>query len=108
MSTKNRRIRKKLYLDEFAIKGFELSFDIAEKADELNDFIWELVEVIESNGMDIGGSGDASSWNGFVLSSERYGSPTEANIKTVEDWLNAKDFISNVVMGKLVDANYGE
>lgn len=108
MTTKNRRIRKKLYLDEFAIKGFEVSFDIADNSDELNDFIWELVKVIESNGMDIGGSGDASSWNGFVLSNERYGSPTLENIKTVEDWLNSKSFISNVVMGELVDANYGE
>ncbi|MCJ8315222.1 MAG: DUF469 family protein [Saccharospirillaceae bacterium] len=108
MSTKNRRIRKKLYLDEFAIKGFELSFDIEDKSDELNDFIWELVGVVESNGMDIGGSGDATSWNGFILSSERYGSPTAENVKTVEDWLTAKSFISNVVMGDLVDANYGE
>ena len=108
MSTKNRRIRKKLYLDEFAIKGFEVSFDLSGESEELNDFIWELVELIEANGMDIGGSGDTTSWNGFVLSSERYGSPTEENIKTVEDWLNAKSFISNVVMGELVDANYPE
>ncbi|MEY8198977.1 MAG: 50S ribosome-binding protein YggL, partial [Colwellia sp.] len=57
-SIKSRRLRKKLYLDEFAILGFEVSCSIGvETSDEFDLFLDQLVSFVEDNELIMGGGG---------------------------------------------------
>ncbi|SDJ81895.1 hypothetical protein SAMN04488540_1145 [Ferrimonas sediminum] len=104
--SRSRRLRKKLYLDEFAIFGFELSFVLDVAENDIEKFLDEFVDVIEDNGLIIGGGG-FKEFSAFVCSGRRYGSATDDDRQFIEKWLTSKPSISNVVVGKLVDANYG-
>jgi len=106
-SQKSRRLRKKLFLDEFAIFGFEFccNFDISDSNfDELLD---SIIEFFESRNLLFGGGGDSKTLSGFVCSNDRYGSATQADQRALEDWLGTIASVSNIEIGSLVDANYG-
>jgi uncharacterized protein YggL (DUF469 family) len=105
--TTSRRLRKKLYLDEFAVFGFECACDLDETEAGFDLFLDELVEVVEARGLIIGGGGSATEFAAFVASEQRYGSATEEDRQFVEQWLSAQPRTSMVVVGKLIDANYG-
>jgi len=87
-STKNRRLRKKLCLDEFAVSG----------SDSLLD---QFIEFVEDREICVVGGGNIKSFSAFICSDQRYGSASS------EDIDQTKPSISNIVVGPLVDANYG-
>ncbi len=104
---RNRRLRKKLYLGEFAIKGFEFSCELNISTDiEFDAFFDRFVDVLEEKKLCMGSGGDLTSLAGFICSELRYGSATDADLAAIEAWLNSESLVSNVVMGELVDANY--
>ncbi|GHF97390.1 YggL family protein [Thalassotalea marina] len=106
-TTRSRRLRKKLYLDEFAVYGFEFSCDLGcENEESLDNFMDELIDFIEAQHLCLGGGGDEKSFSAFVCSDERYGSATQENIQNTHDWLTKHQLVSNVKMGDLVDANH--
>ncbi|MCZ2722788.1 50S ribosome-binding protein YggL [Marinomonas sp. 15G1-11] len=106
---RNRRLRKKLYLGEFAIKGFEYSCDLDINSEtDFDAFFERFLDVLEERKLCMGSGGDLTSLTGFICSELRYGSATEEDLIAMEAWLNAEAVVSNVVMGKLVDANYDE
>ena len=106
---RNRRLRKKLYLGEFAIKGFEYSCDLDINSEtDFDAFFERFLDVLEEKKLCMGSGGDLTSLTGFICSELRYGSATEEDLIAMEAWLNAEAVVSNVVMGKLVDANYDE
>ena len=49
MSTKSRRLRKKLYLDEFAILGFEFTCNLNATEEEFDLLLDELLDFINKN-----------------------------------------------------------
>lgn len=103
---KSKRLRKKLYLDEFAVHGFEVSASCASKDEErFNQFIDGFLEYIENRGLLFGGGGSTESFEGFVISNQRYGSPSEEDRNAIQEWLGLP--CSGVSVGELVDANYG-
>jgi len=106
--TRSKRLRKKIYVDEFSIVGFKFSCKVGLELDsEFNDFFDGLIEVIESRNLCIAGSGDNGSFEGVVSSRYRYGSSTEEDRTAIENWLSAKNGVSDISVGNLVDAIYG-
>ncbi|PHX04089.1 YggL family protein [Vibrio splendidus] len=106
IENKNRRLRKKLYLGEFAILGFEVSCttSIAD-FDQYDVFIDEFIDFIDSIGLCFGGGG-LELFEGFLYSIERYRSVTEAEQLQVAQWLEARAEVSKVEVSELIDANY--
>ncbi|PKG80746.1 hypothetical protein CXF85_21780 [Colwellia sp. 75C3] len=107
-STKNRRLRKKLYLDEFAMLGFEFSCTLnAKNSDDFDSLLSQLVDVVESRELSMGGGGDKTLFTAFICSDHRYKSATNEDLEAIIAWLDANEAIDNVTVGKLIDANYG-
>jgi uncharacterized protein YggL (DUF469 family) len=107
-SIKSRRLRKKLYLDEFAILGFEFSCTLnAKTSDDFDSLLIQLVDFVESRGLSMGGGGDTKLFSAFISSDHRYVSATEEDRDAITAWLDNQEAINNITVGKLVDANYG-
>lgn len=107
MTKRSKRLRKKLFLDEFAVLGFELSFgfndaDIA-STDEFYDNFFDLLNSIQ---LIAGGGINDGRAVFFICSAGRYASPNEEDIKIMMGWLKEYPGVFEVVAGELVDANY--
>ena len=101
-STRSRRLRKKLHVDEFRELGFAVRFVLAPSDDPLASLrFWDafLAEAIEAQALQYGGGAE-----GFVCA-ER-GSVAEAQRAQVRDWLLARGEATQVEVGPLVDAWY--
>ncbi len=108
-NTRKRRLRKKLYLGEFAVLGFELSADLnLEAEDDYDSWLDQFIEFIESRNLCMGGSGSVKSFSAFICSTGRYSSARDEDREAVKHWLDSSGVTSNVVIGGLVDAYYGE
>lgn len=86
--SRNRRIRKKLRVDEFQELGFDIAWKFADDAsvEEVDTFVDKFIaEVIEPNGLGFGGEGDTL-WHGLICT-QKLGKCTEENRATVEKWL---------------------
>lgn len=106
-TTRNRRIRKKLYLDEWAILGFEFSCKLSEASEEEYElFFNSFAELVNEKQLYISLDNDSESFEGSVTSSERYGNATEEDRAAVEALLNSHAIVSDVKVGGLVDAFY--
>ncbi|HCM48383.1 MAG TPA: hypothetical protein DIS98_13080 [Colwellia sp.] len=107
-SKKSRRLRKKLFLDEFATMGVELDCNLTCKNEsDLEIIMDDFYAYTGTLNLCIGGGGDLSSFAGFISSQERYGSVTEADISSITHWLKEQNIVAEFNIGKLVDANYG-
>jgi uncharacterized protein YggL (DUF469 family) len=107
-SKMNRRLRKKLYLGEFAITGFEFSCSIDEMDEtKVNDFFSELLTFLESNNMLFSGGGTKDNFGGYITSQLRYGSLTAADSETLKTWLSGKAGVTDILLEDLSDAIYG-
>jgi len=104
---RSNRLRKKLYLDEFAILGFEFSckIDLSVEAD-YGQFFDNFAGQVEDRNLFVSLDGDDEQFEGFVTSGDRYGSATEEDRKAVEEALSAYKIVSEVKIAKLVDACY--
>lgn len=106
--TRSRRLRKKLHLDEFAVKGFDVSCQVAlTTGPELDAFFDELATFIDSQDLLIWAEGDAGQLSAYVTSTDRYGSATEENRTAVEAWLKSQKALSDITVSALVDTYYG-
>jgi uncharacterized protein YggL (DUF469 family) len=107
-SIKSRRLRKKLYLDEFAMLGFEFSCSLnAKSSDDFDSLLSQLVDFVESRDLSMGGGGNTELFSAFICSDRRYGSATDEDRDSISAWLDKQEGISNITVSKLVDANYG-
>ncbi|HCM46713.1 MAG TPA: hypothetical protein DIS98_04160 [Colwellia sp.] len=107
-SVKNRRLRKKLYLDEFAMLGFEFSCTLnAKDSNDFDSLLSQLVEFVESRELSMGGGGDNTLFSAFICSDHRYKSVTDEDRAAITAWLDENTAIDNVIIGELIDANYG-
>lgn len=106
---RNRRLRKKLYLDEFAIQGFEFACDIQEASqDEYDQFFDALVNVVGSRDLYVNLGDCEGRFYGIVTSGDRYGSATDEDIAAVKAALESQAITDNVAVGGLMDAFYGK
>ncbi|WP_415229505.1 YggL family protein [Psychromonas sp.] len=104
---RSRRLRKKLYVNEYTVYGFEVSLNFKEMDESaLDPFLDEIVNFAESRNLMIAGGGGIDVFAIFISSSDRYGSATEEDRHALSNWLKEKSLIKDVELGDLVDANY--
>jgi uncharacterized protein YggL (DUF469 family) len=107
--TRNRRLRKKLYLDEFQVKGFGLACQItSDDQDKLDAFFDGLITLIESRDLSIGGGGNEDKFQGYIIGGGRYDSATEEDREAVLQWLESQEIVSDCSVDGLTDAYYGD
>lgn len=107
-TTRNRRIRKKLHLDEWAILGFEFSCKLAVASEvDYDAFFKSIAELVKIQHLYISLDNDSESFEGFVTSADRYGNASEEDRAAIEALLNSHSIVSEVKVGALVDAFYG-
>ncbi|TMO71041.1 hypothetical protein CWC17_17540 [Pseudoalteromonas sp. S3785] len=105
--SRSKRLRKKLYLDEYAMLGFSFQCNLTLKDQiQFDIFLDDLLGLIALRNLVLGGGGDTEHFNAFITSSKRYTSPTNEDISVIKAWLLANNKVSNILVGKLVDANY--
>jgi len=103
---KKRRILKKLYLGEFAVKGFEMSCETSIKDfDQYDLFVDDFVEFLETQSLCFAGGG-FELFEGFICGLARYGSVTPEQIQATEQWLGQRSEINSCQVSELLDANY--
>lgn len=103
-TTRSRRLRKKLCVDEFQELGFELNLDLKDdlSVEEIDSFLDQFIlEALQANGLDYVGGEDF----GLVCLAER-GSVSEEQRAAVESWLKGRSELSKVEVSPLVDAWY--
>lgn len=105
--TRKKRLRKKLYLDEFAVLGFEFSceFELTQES-EFDCLLDNFILFIESRELCMGGGGDIKSFNGFICSDHRYESASNDDRDAIKNWLDSNKTVTNIIVYPLVDANY--
>lgn len=107
-SKMNRRLRKKLYLGEFAIIGFEFSCSIDDMDEnKVNDFFSELLTFLQSNNMLFSGGGTKDNFGGYITSQQRYGSLTDTDSEALKTWLSGYKGVADIQIEDLSDAIYG-
>ena len=75
--------------------------------EQFDNFFDSLIEFIESRGLEIGGGGNKDKFTGYISSNARYGSATDDDRTTLEEWLNNQDGVSNISVLPLSDVYYG-
>ncbi|MGK0442775.1 MAG: hypothetical protein ACJA0N_002594 [Pseudohongiellaceae bacterium] len=104
---RSRRLRKKLYLDEFAILGFEFSCKIDLKSEqEYDNFFDAFADQADKRELFVSIDGSEGQFEGFVTSGERYSSATEDDRQALQETLASFSIVSDVVVSPLVDAFY--
>jgi len=86
--SRNRRIRKKLRVDEYQELGFDVAWKLADDVDSdaVDAFISKFfAEAIEPNGLGFGGEGDVL-WHGLICT-QKLGKCTDEHRTSVEKWL---------------------
>ncbi len=85
---RNRRLRKKLRVDEYQELGFDVAWKLADDVDSdaVDAFLSKFFdEVIEPNGLGFGGEGDVL-WHGLICT-QKIGKCTDEHRSAVEKWL---------------------
>lgn len=85
---RNRRLRKKLRVDEFQELGFDIAWKLADDtdSDSIDAFLDNFFsQVIEPNGLGFGGEGDIL-WHGLICTQD-IGKCTDEHRAQVEKWL---------------------
>ncbi len=106
---RSKRLRKKLFQDEFATFGFELECEFKSELSEKNisEFVDSFfIDAINAQGLVFGGGLSSKRLSGFVGSAKRYGSTTEADKTKLHAWLIAQPQLAKVELGEIIDANY--
>jgi len=101
-----KRLRKKNQLGEFQELGFEVAARFSPDLNEtdLDKFIDDFIDEIETNKLLCGGGGDTEKWEGFVTSQDKYASPTEKQVKNIKSWLANRSEVSNLEIGQFRDS----
>lgn len=103
-----RRLRKKQYLDDFAVFGFNFSCEIdTNSALDVDGFFDGLIEIIESRNLLIGGVGSETEFSGYITSNKRYDSATDDDRDALSAWFDTIKGIENIKVDPLCDAHYG-
>lgn len=105
--SRNRRIRKKLHVDEYQELGFDIAWKFEEGTSnqEIHDFIDKFfAQAIGANGLGFAGEGDLL-WHGLICT-QKSGKCTQEHINLVVDWLT-KHGAKSVTPSALYDFWWG-
>lgn len=108
MSNRSKRLRKKLYLEEFSVLGCEVSFTLASDDDAVFDKgLTGLVNFMESNELIMNIAADGNQFYLYVSSHSRYESLTDENRTAIQAFLESNDVFTEINVAALSDAYYG-
>ncbi|MCU7835645.1 MAG: YggL family protein [gamma proteobacterium symbiont of Taylorina sp.] len=108
LKNKSKRIQKKLFLGEYAVMGFEVSGQVVEGDEsEIDSCFDDFIDFTESRNLCFGGGYTGKEFDAFITSIDFRVSTTEEDRQAIEGWLSSQEKLSNIVVGDLVDANYG-
>ena len=102
-----KRLRKKKHLGEFKLLGIEILIKLNSKDafDKFhNDFI---LQAVEGNGCFFGGGGMEDQIEGFIELGCASDKP-ESRLKTITQWFDSRDDVSEYKVGRLTDAWHGQ
>jgi uncharacterized protein len=105
---RSKRLRKKMYLDEFATLGFELECEFKTDLDEdvLSEFIDQFfIDALAAKDLLFAGGLSSKRLSGFITAQQRYVSATDIQKQTLESWLKAQTAVAKVQVSQLMDAN---
>lgn len=104
---RSKRLRKKLYVGEFATLGFNFCYTInLDSVAEYEAFFDRFVDLINKRNLFISLKSHHEKFEGFVSSVERYGNATEEDRSAITAALKAASIVSDITVGELVDAAY--
>lgn len=105
-----KRVRKKKRIGEFQELGFQTGFRFSNQLDNetRNNLIDRFYDnVIDNNGLEFGGGGEGTEWNGFAALEIR-GSATDSHRQLVEQWYIQEPEVLEYYVLPLIDAFYGD
>ena len=109
-NAKNRstRLKKKLYVDEFATLGFSIQYEFSHEftVAEQDGFLDGLLDIIEAHELLFAGGCSRVSGDGVVYSNKRYGSVTKQDQQIINDWLASNEKLANFQVKPLFDLTY--
>ncbi|MCL2913897.1 YggL family protein [Shewanella corallii] len=109
VDNKSRRLRKKLYLGEFAVYGFQLQSQLTCDAEqEYDEFTDELMALLESRELCCVCGASNGVCDAIIMPETRYGSPSEEDRQVLNDWLKGHAKVTEFQLGELLDLTYGE
>jgi uncharacterized protein len=105
-----KRLRKKLYIKEYKELNFSLKFQFIKEISEeqFDTFVDSFFDLLEDNELTFGGGASEEYLRGVVSAKYRYESPTEENVKMVNEWLKSRDEVAEFVVGELIDSRQQE
>ena len=106
-----KRLRKKKRIGEFQEFGFKVGFRFSSTLTKntRNDLLDRFIkEAIEDNGLQFGGGGGETEWDGFVALDKTRGSASENHREAVEQWFIQEPEILEYYISTLIDAWYGD
>lgn len=112
MKNRSKRLRKKLYTEEFAQIGFSFKGKCRSPLkfnEDSMDIIDDFVEHLESNGLEaciIIGNARTRSINGIIMKASRYGKTNDDDTQLVKAWLSVK--CETYELSRHFDLNYEE
>ncbi len=92
-----KRLRKKKFLGEFAVRGVSLRVRFADGLDgaAFDKFIDDFIDWIEAKGLLFGGGGShQSGWEGVIDPGPRLREIPQAALADLESWLGARELVS--------------
>ncbi|WP_448682015.1 YggL 50S ribosome-binding family protein [Pseudomonas nicosulfuronedens] len=100
---RSRRLRKKLFVDEFQELGFELSFQYEEgqRDDAIDAFIKRFAAIVESNDLVYSGCDEYG-----LICLARRGSVSAEQRAMIEGWLKQQPELAGFTVSPLIDAWY--
>lgn len=105
---RSQRLEKKLYVGQYAVLGFEVSFKFTDIDEQTFDtFFSELMAFVDSRQLILGGAGGTEHFVVYVSHYGRYTSATEQDRNAFEQWLSERSFIIESRVDALSDAYYG-
>lgn len=106
---RSNRLNKKLYVAEYAVYGFEISFQLSNVEEQVFDnFFSEMMAFVNSRNLIMGGAGGTDRFIIFISSYGRYLSATEQDREAFTQWLAGYNFLKDCRVEALSDAYYGE
>jgi len=104
-----KRLRKKLYKDEFKEIGFEIKCSFNDEISESNfdRFIDDFIDVIEGKGLVFGGGGSHKiSWEGIISREKKYSRTDESDRLFISNWIKSRREVRDYTLGRDIDLWY--
>ncbi len=105
-----KRMRKKLFLNEYKSLGFELIIEVKKgtENDKIIDLLDDFIDFLDERDLSINARDNELNSAMLITSSLKYGSASNEDINACESWLKNKEIVKQIKIGNLIDSWYDE